>query len=224
MSDPLVRVEAMCEPMEGYCGDYVGLVRPRPGLVLGVIADACGHGKQAAAILHGTGLEIGEERELLEESPAEAIEGAAARMYCEDGTFVTAIAFAMDLDSGEFRFAIAGHPPPVVLKAGVMVESEWTAGLPLGISARCDVVDHRLILEPGDGFALFSDGVADLVAPNGERIGFGAARSMLARALGAADPIEDLVSVLNGGDHRLELTDDTTAVFLRRMRLCGNRG
>lgn len=219
ISDVSLRVEVVCQPLEVLCGDYVGVLRPRPDLVLGVVADACGHGARAAAMLEATGGDDGDDLLLLERSPAAAIERAAARIHRDDdsaGAFITTVAFALDLRGGELRFAIAGHPPPLILKGGQALDAPWSVGLPLGIAPHCNVMDNRVTLDPGDSIALFTDGVMDTLTPTGERLGLAGARDHLARSLSAPNPIDYLLSLLTHHGPQPRITDDTTALFLRR--------
>ena len=108
-SQPL-RVDAFCEPLDGHCGDFIGLYRPSPTVVLGVIADACGHGAEAAALLEAAA-EPSSDVPLSGWSPAELLEafgaGVAARAGAVDGKFIPAMVFTLDMQSGILTVALA---------------------------------------------------------------------------------------------------------------------
>ncbi|WP_143162866.1 PP2C family protein-serine/threonine phosphatase, partial [Couchioplanes caeruleus] len=88
-----------------------------------------------------------------------------------DARFATAVLAELDLDTGVLRYLNAGHPPPLVLRAGT-VAGTLTDGrrLPLGIAdprATC----AEIILQPGDRLLLYTDGVTEARDPTGAQFG-----------------------------------------------------
>ncbi|GLZ48314.1 hypothetical protein Acsp06_44990 [Actinomycetospora sp. NBRC 106375] len=82
--------------------------------------------------------------------------------------FVTAVLARLDLVTGELRYLVAGHPPPLLLRRGHIVEAFGaTPGYPLGV-ARQDGghrTDAETVavewLEPGDRVVFYSDGIVE---------------------------------------------------------------
>jgi sigma-B regulation protein RsbU (phosphoserine phosphatase) len=105
------------------------------------------------------------------------------------GLFVTAVAAAIDLDTGEATIANAGHELPIVVRAdGTIAEIEGGGPL-LGAFGRLDAEPARVQLGPGDRLLLYTDGVTDAQSPAGER--FGLERLLAAIGAVARDPSPD---------------------------------
>jgi len=64
--------------------------------------------------------------------------------------------------------SVAGHPLPLVIRAGGTVEPLGGAGTLLGVVSNPMLADYRAELEPGDAVLLYTDGLTDAYAP--ERI------------------------------------------------------
>jgi len=84
------------------------------------------------------------------------------RQHWDEG-FATAVHLNLDLDTGDYRVASAGHPPAAQFRAG---SGRWvltrTGGSPvLGVldAVEFDGVSGRL--EPGDALLLYTDGVVE---------------------------------------------------------------
>jgi hypothetical protein len=94
--------------------------------------------------------------------------------------FVTAVHLALDLTTGEYVVASAGHPPAAHLDAS---SGTWRVtqarGIVLGVVADLRLVPERGILRPGDALMLYTDG---LVEAPGRDIDYGTDR-----LLGEAD-------------------------------------
>lgn len=213
-----LRVDAFCEPLDGHCGDFIGLYRPSPSVVLGVIADACGHGAEAAALLEAAA-EPGDDLPLSGRSPAELLEafgaGVAARAGAVDGKFITAMVFTLDIQRGILTVALAGHPPPVLVQQGTLITQSWPGGLPIGVDSTIGAEDITIQLSPGDTVVAFTDGVADARSVANETLGFEGARAMLGHAARSTDPVAAALKALGPGQRRDWQADDTTAMFIR---------
>ena len=76
----------------------------------------------------------------------------------EGKTMVTAIFGVLDPITLEFRYASAGHPPPLVGQSSGSVESLAGIGMPLGIFDDYDAQTHVTLLDPAAMLVLYTDG------------------------------------------------------------------
>jgi serine phosphatase RsbU (regulator of sigma subunit) len=101
---------------------------------------------------------------------ARAVDQAFADQFT-DSRFSTAVLMRLNLVSGELRYVNAGHPAPVVMRAGKAV-GRLDAGrrLPLGLDdAKVEIGEARL--EHGDRLLCFTDGVTEARDRAGELFG-----------------------------------------------------
>jgi len=97
-------------------------------------------------------------------SPAQTLQAANRHLLAMDvsAMFVTALYGILDCATGEFTYARAGHPFPLVLDhAAQPVESGTGLGQPLGLIDD-PVLDVRTVaIPPGGSMLVFSDGLAE---------------------------------------------------------------
>lgn len=82
--------------------------------------------------------------------------------------FLTAAVAVLRRDGtgAELELAVAGHPPPLVLRASGAVEQTRASGLLIGVADNVEYEAERLRLEPGDRVILYTDGLTDARAPD----------------------------------------------------------
>lgn len=138
-----------------------------------VIADVTGKGISAAILMAFVRPVL---RAALDRTgnPVQALE-RTNRILVEErptGLMVTVLCGILDLDTGEFRFANAGHEPPLVIRAGAR-HPTWVeaSGSIIGAFRSPRLAETSLTLQGGDGLVLYTDGVTDAAAPDGERFG-----------------------------------------------------
>jgi len=202
-------------------GDWYDVVQLPDGGVAVAVGDVMGRGVRAAAVM-------GQMRSALRSyaveglSPAQVLARMAAFTQVLEGDhLVTCLAGRFDPATGRIQVASAGHPAPLLVRAGggaALVDVE--PGLPLGVdppgggdAGEGAYPETVLDLPPGSGLLLFTDGlVEDRVVPVGE----GLARleaGMATVDARSADDLCDLALRLMG---RLDSHDDDTAVLAVR--------
>ena len=151
-------------------GDFYDAFELPDGKLAIVLGDVAGHDVRAAAVMGQVRAAL---RAMALTDPAppsvlaglDRLVGSLGAESRNEEIFVTVVYGVLDLHDGALTLASAGHPPPVLRRAGV---SGGTAtaelikvppGAPLGLGGRWQTGVVRL--EPGDTVLLFSDGVVE---------------------------------------------------------------
>ncbi|MFK8906975.1 PP2C family protein-serine/threonine phosphatase [Streptomyces sp. YS-3] len=136
--------------------------------------------------------------------------------------YCTGILTQLDLATGVFSWCNCGHPPPLLIRDGRVVDGalERTPQPPMGLPARFSTEPravHQVTLEPGDRVLLYTDGVTEARTAGGGE--FGVERFtdsiILATAAGelAAETLRRLIhSILDSGES--DLRDDATMLLI----------
>ena len=104
---------------------------------------------------------------------AQALNGELTEHY-----FTLVLAF-VDLASGLVSITQAGHPHPLVQRAGGLVERVGDGGFPVGLIEGMTYDQFEVQLQPGDRFLVLSDGVTECPDPLGEMLGEDRLETML---------------------------------------------
>jgi len=137
------------------------------------------------------------------------------------GLFVTVLCGVLELDTGIFTFANAGHEPPL-LASPTGAEPVWVeGGGPLvGMFDRLGLEEQRLEIRPGQRLVLFTDGITDATSPSGERFGYERLRQTIADSCLTGGAVDTCRAVIQGV---LEFqadslpADDLAFLVLRRL-------
>jgi len=203
-------------------GDFFDLFRlRRRGRPLSVvIADVTGKGIAAALLMAFS-------RPLLHAAidhtpnPAEALE-RTNRILVEErrsSLFITALCARLDVRTGHLAVANAGHEPPLIVRAdGSPIGLLLGSGPLIGAFPKLDVPEVGVDMAPGDLVLLYTDGVTDARAANGERFDelrlFQAVESV--RGGTAQDVIDAVAGAVGAFQGSVEPADDITIVAIRR--------
>ena len=158
-------IYAITRPANEVGGDFYDCFQLDDSSVCIVIGDVSGKGISAAISMAMTKTVI-REKLLAGLSPADTL-NQTNKEFCShnpENLFVTAFAAILSPLTGELRYANAGHTWPVLLKESpVFLEPE--SGIALGMFENAGLTDHTLVLSPGQGILLYTDGVTDTVNP-----------------------------------------------------------
>jgi sigma-B regulation protein RsbU (phosphoserine phosphatase) len=122
------------------------------------------------------------------------------------------------LDSdGRLEYINAGHPPPLVLRRGQIVEPFLENSFPVGLIPEAQYKVSSVQLEDGDTIVLFSDGVSEAMDP--EENMFGHAGLVQAIQGQQAPALDDLQKVILDSVERFargaSQADDLTVLLVR---------
>jgi serine phosphatase RsbU (regulator of sigma subunit) len=154
-------------------------------------------------------------------TPLEAI-GRANRQIVADshaGMFVTAFYLVFSPNSGRVRYVNAGHNLPLLRRADGEIFELAKGGMALGWFEDNPLVEHELIMEPGDLLVLYTDGVTDACNLAGEEFGLHGLWNVVSSCGG--ESAQDVMNCINQAVARFAggaaAFDDITLVTVRRM-------
>ena len=202
-------------------GDFYDLINTVEDGWLCAIGDVRGKGVEAASVTALARYTI-RAVTLKDERPAEvlaALNEAMLRQLPED-RFCTAACVRLEPEDGLAGVGVdvsrAGHPAPLLVRPGGLVEEVGSSGRVLGVFDDAELRDTSLRLMPGEALVLYTDGVTEARSPEGDFFG----EDRLCRLLGScsgydaaslAGRIKDVVLDFQEGFPR----DDLAVLVLR---------
>jgi serine phosphatase RsbU (regulator of sigma subunit) len=133
------------------------------------------------------------------------------------GMFVTVLYGVLDMTTGLFSYARAGHPPLVVVDcAGKPVEVQKKIGQPLGIFEDMLLDEGEITVPPGGVVLVYSDGLSEATDAQGNEFGSERLPAILAGQL--RQPAQNICNhlwkmVTDFGDPSLQQDDFTLVCF-----------
>jgi anti-sigma regulatory factor (Ser/Thr protein kinase) len=130
--------------------------------------------------------------------------------------FVTCLYLVVEPATGRLTYANAGHNLPVVHTPDGVVELRAT-GMPLGLLPDREYDEKEASLGAGEAILLYSDGIDEAHAPDGEMFGVPRVRELMASDLAGSELLDVVLDALHrfvGRDWDQE--DDITLVALER--------
>jgi sigma-B regulation protein RsbU (phosphoserine phosphatase) len=211
-------LNVLCEDASGDYYDFIPIENGRYAIVIG---DVSGHGLKSALIMAQARAFLRAYASTV--SPLSSVLDRLDASLCHDmaaGRFMCLFVALVDPTGGALRWSNAGHPPPLLRRAGTgAIEELEPTGRVLGVLPD---PSHRegeaRTLEAGDVMLLYTDGATEACAPDGAMFGEERLRDLVAAAgdlcpndlLGS---VRDALRAWTGGD---TLDDDLTLVALRK--------
>ncbi|MGB9723818.1 MAG: GAF domain-containing protein [Chloroflexia bacterium] len=196
--------------------DFIPLSANRLGLV---IADVSDKGVPAALFMVLS-------RSLLRasasnhRSPAEALRHANQLLLQDNRAemFVSVFYGVIDLESGEMRYASAGHNPPLLCRREGGILSLEAPGIILGVLPEVHLEERSVRLEAGDTLVLYTDGVTEAINRQEEQFGEERLQETLCAHRGRplAELRQALLDTLEAFTEGQPPFDDITLVLVRR--------
>jgi anti-anti-sigma factor len=204
-------VAGACRPAQDVAGDFFDWHEWPNGLLDITVADVMGKGIGAALVMASLRAGLRAAAESL--GPAERLETAASSITLgsdDEGLFVTVFHCRLDPESGELRFADAGHGYCAIRRASGELVGLGARSLPVGIQPDQKFREGRMTLSPGDMLVVYSDGLVE--RPDGT-VELDAFADDLERAEDADDAVRRLLEHTPAPQ-----SDDVTALVLRRLQ------
>jgi sigma-B regulation protein RsbU (phosphoserine phosphatase) len=206
-------------PARDVGGDYWDVLRLPDGRLAMLVADVSGKGVSAALLVSTVHSAL---RLLL--ARGESISGMLQAVnqhlveFSASNKFATLLLVTLDVASGELSFVNAGHNPGVILRGDGTVELLPACAVPLGLLPSPSYAETVQRLDPGDLLCIYSDGVTEAAARDGEEWGPGRLEALL-RAQHAA-PLSEVRASLDRSLREFVAGqpqgDDQTVLLVRR--------
>ena len=183
-----------------------------------VIGDVCGKGPEAAALTAVARYTV-RAAAMRERHPSRVLRLLnEAVLHHDAGERFCTAAYARVVPAGErvsLSLACGGHPLPLLLRADGSVEAAGRPGTLLGLLEEPDLVDVKVVLEPGDALVFFTDGAIEAkrrgVVLGEERLQAVVQSCAGLRAEEIAGRVEDAILAFQDGTPQ----DDLALVVLR---------
>jgi serine phosphatase RsbU (regulator of sigma subunit) len=159
---PGYSLAALWKPAYETSGDYYNIYKLPGGRWGFIVADVCDKGAPAAlymAMAHS----LIRERVENETSPATLLTQVNKALCQQDikTNFITSFYAILDPENATLKYALAGHPPPLLRKITGTVHVLDGKGVALGVFPDAQYKDVDLSLEPGQSVVAFTDGLTD---------------------------------------------------------------
>jgi serine phosphatase RsbU (regulator of sigma subunit) len=154
-------------------------------------------------------------------SPADALRRVNALIIPDNQQemFVTAVYGVLSLDSGEFRYANAGHNPPILAcRDENRIEFLRRTGAALGVIEDLPMEDRTITLGPGHCLLLYTDGLTEAFSIQNEPYGEERLTRLVenVNAGSVRDLLDAIDASVTGFTDPLPLADDMTMLAVRR--------
>ncbi len=143
-------------------GDWYDVFEVSKRLIGISVGDVAGHGLRAATVMGAVRQSI--RTAARDDDEPSSIMRRVNRVLCADeGTtsVVTAFFGLLDLRTGTLRYALAGHPPPIIVRPARKVELLGGEGFMLGVDPRIRFQTFQAQLDVGSGLVLYTDGLVE---------------------------------------------------------------
>lgn len=164
---------ARIDPARQVGGDFYDIFRVGQDKIAVLIGDVADKGVPSAIFMARAHALIAAEAESYD-NPSVVLHKANEHITrLEKSTqFVTVLYGILNVESGEFIYARAGHEPPLMLKPDGSVDRlPHGTGMALGLWENIVVDEQTIHLPPGSTLVLYTDGMTDCRNPAGEPFG-----------------------------------------------------
>jgi serine phosphatase RsbU (regulator of sigma subunit) len=206
---------------QGVAGDFYLIAEGPQGSAVIVVGDVVGKGLAASKLAWyvRTAISTAAQYTLDPSAMLRLANATVLERRVADDAFVTLSCVVLDLSAHRLRWALAGHPAPILLDSGRMLEREGASGVPVGIESSPGYAAREEALEVGEGIVLYTDGLTEAHpdAPGAPDL-FGEERvrqSVLELAGASPGAVVDLLTRRAHEHSRGTLADDLCVVVAR---------
>ncbi len=200
-------------------GDYYDFQQLPDGRLAILMGDASGHGIAAGLLMAIANATLKTAIDVDPEPlPVATLLNNALYRTGDRRAFMTLFYGVLEPATGRLDFVLAGHPFPLVRRAGGTTEELGSGGLPLGLRREVELQALTVTLGPDDVLLLYTDGLPEAIdGPDGDAFGFDRLKRLLSTA-GSPAVLHDRI-LIDFDRHVANepLADDLTLVVLARL-------
>lgn len=167
-----LQIATRYQPMTAVAGDFYDFLKTGESCLTILVADVSGHGVPAALVASMLKVCFASQQNHAHD-PAKVLAGLNGMLRgVLAGQYVTAACASIDLSQRTVTYAGAGHPPALLFRRNdhnVVQLAE--NGLFIGPFPHATYTSITAPFEPGDRLLLYTDGIIEATAPDGEQFG-----------------------------------------------------
>jgi phosphoserine phosphatase RsbU/P len=198
-------------------GDYYEVLPLPDGREALMVGDATGHGMASGLVMAIANATLNTALDL-DPDPRRVI-AMLNRTLCRTGTrrtFMTVFYALLSPVTGDLVSVCAGHPFPLLRRAGGRLEELGRGGLPLGVRDDLAPEPQALTLQPGDLLVLYTDGLAEALDARAEAFGYERIAELV-RPGGTPQEVHDrILAAFDAHVGEEPLLDDLTLLVMAR--------
>ncbi len=157
-----IKIAFLYKPMMQIGGDFVDYIIKNENEIGFFICDVSGHGVPGAFLSSMVKMELLNNWHENVSSPGKVLSSIYYSISKNlGGNFITAAAAYLNLESGEFIMANAGHPPTFCLCENQIINSYKPHGKALFEYFKPDYEEIKIILQPGTKIFMYTDGIIE---------------------------------------------------------------
>ena len=212
-----IDIAAVNRPASHVSGDFYNWFELGDGRACVVIGDVTGHGLPAAFLMATTQLLV---RTIITRvfDPGQCLR-EINRQLCThvfSGQFVTLLVMLIDTERNVVELATAGHPAPLVGSGDEFEPLPVEPQLVIAVDEDVPYKTQRFQMKPGTSLLLYTDGMTDVQAPDGSRLGAEGVQKALYGSFTKAQTLLDTVlDTVEGFRAGREMADDLTLVAVQ---------
>lgn len=210
------------EPSRQVGGDIFNIQYTQKDAITLYMLDVCGHGVAAALIAVSVSQFLQSGRGLRDAgqhpcSPKAVLDRLEKDFPFERfDTYFTLTYMTIDIVRGTLQYSSAGHPPPLLLRAGGDMEILNLHGPAIGLGGNTPFTEEEQKLDPGDMVVLYTDGILDAENGKGEFYGKQRFYEALSRSRGKSvhQVVEEIYRDVRSFSNNKEFDDDLSLLVL----------
>jgi sigma-B regulation protein RsbU (phosphoserine phosphatase) len=213
-------------PCDELAGDFLNIIQLNENEIGIYVMDVMGHGVPAALLSFSVSRNLspmaGSDSIVLNSGQQDAVSPVDVltrlnTLYpfeASNNRFFTLLYGILDIRDGQFRYALAGHPGPLIVSSDQSVQDLTENSFPVGIVENADFTESTIKLNPGDRMYLYSDGIIEETNENEEQFEINRLQESLKRNYSVTidKSIEQMVDAIiswHGSEH---LSDDLSII------------